>query len=241
MLRFLDDIFGRTTTQQEAISIVAHQLRTPLTLIEGHLSLLLSDKAGQLDHEAKTYVGQALAQAQRMELLIKDLLTSARLDSGSIQIVPSIFNVSRIVTEVCAELQPKAQQKKIELHLQPVQLCLIKADSSHTREVITNVVDNAIKYTAHGAVTVTLTATATMAVITVTDTGAGIPPEGLESIFDKFQASHDWSEQRTGSHGLGLYITKQLVDAMHGSLTVQSQVGHGTTFTVALALAKPSP
>ncbi len=220
--------------QKEFVSIASHELRTPITALIGYLSLVKRQDATDFE-QTRHFLDRAYAAAGRLSELIEDLLSVARLEEGRVSLNLELMNPSPIVTEVITRLQPKVLDKKIKLEFNN-QLKTghhVEIDQSKLEQVLLNLVDNAIKYTpVRGTVGVTAAATAKEVVITVTDTGIGIHPDNLEKVFDKFFREYTELSVSAGGTGLGLFITRELIERQGGELILESVQGEGTTATV---------
>lgn len=221
------------------ISMVSHQMLTPLVLIEGYVSLLQSGKGGRVDAAAGKSLAEIFSGAKRMERLVKAFLTSSRIERGVISIEKQNFDLGQLVLGCCQDFMQKSTDKKLKLNLpvsgSPV---LVYADPNQTHEVLINVLDNAIKFTERGTISVTFGKQGSEAFVTVKDTGIGLPEKDLPHIFEKLYWSKNWVGGQSESTGLGLYIAKLLIEQMGGIIKVESQVGKGSSFTFTLPLAK---
>ena len=223
--------------KDEFISIASHELRSPLTSVKNYLWLTLEEKtlpAGLAHDLSRAYSG-----IERAVFLVGDMLDVSRIEAGRIDIHPATVDVSAIVTSVAGDLTEKAAEKDIALTLHVPPSITLTSDAERLEQILTNLVDNAIKYTpAKGTVTVTLGLDSQQktATISVADTGIGIQSEDLPKLFTKFgrlQTSLTTMPQVPGT-GLGLYITKRLVELLGGTIAVTSTFDRGSTFTVTL-------
>jgi two-component system phosphate regulon sensor histidine kinase PhoR len=225
--------------QTEFVSTVSHELRTPLTSIKGFADTIL--RAGDRLEAAqqKRYVGIIKDQADRLTRLVEDLLAVSRLEARKLQFTIRAIDLGEAVHRVCQNLQDKARNHKIVTSL-PKGLPHVWADADRLEQILTNLVDNAIKYSpADSQVTIVareLNTNPEMVEIAVTDQGGGIAPEHVTEIFNKFTRLDNPLSRQTEGTGLGLYITKSLVQALGGQIRVTSNAGE-TTFTVQLPAA----
>ena len=171
-----------------------------------------------------------------MSNLVKSLLTTSRVESENIKIVKANFDLDELIRNVADILKPKLENKKLTIELPTPKSLMVFADKEQTREVLTNVLDNAIKYTEKGAITITENQKDGMGTISIKDSGIGINQKDLPHIFEKFYSSENWLHTQSESHGLGLYIAQLLLKLMGGSIKAESQVGEGSTFFVSLPL-----
>jgi heavy metal sensor kinase len=218
--------------QQQFTSDAAHELRTPVSVMLTQAQAALNRE--RTAPEYRETVEACQRAAQRMRKLIESLLALARLDAGQEVLKRLRFDFSKTVSD-CAELvKPIAEARgiKISTALEPVE---ISGDSERLAQVVTNLLTNAIQYNrAEGEVNVTLELQNGFAVLTVADTGAGIPPEDLPRVFERFYRAEK-SRTGAGNSGLGLAISKAIVEAHGGGIEVASELDRGTIFTVRLA------
>ncbi len=225
--------------QTEFVSMVSHELRTPLTSIKGFADTIL--RAGdRLDlSQQRRYVGIIKDQADRLTRLVEDLLAVSRLESRRLQLTIRAIDLLEAVQRVVRNLADKARDHKIVTKIGPG-LPPVWADADRLEQILTNLVDNAIKYSPAGT-TVTIAARdldshPEMVEFSVTDQGAGIPHEHQPEIFNKFSRLDNPLVRQAEGTGLGLYITRSLVLALGGQIKVASRPGQ-TTFTVQLPAA----
>ncbi len=227
----------------EFISLASHQLRTPMTGVKGALSLLLDEVLGPLTAEQKKYLGRAYEANERLIALVGDLLNVSRLEQGRMQMVWEPVELGQLLTAVVSDLQPHANRYHQNLRLDLVPEALLTlGDPVRLREVFANLVDNAIKYTLDGgAITISARPQDQAAVVAVQDSGVGIPAEQIAGLFKKFSRIENPLSGREFGTGLGLYFVKSVVELHHGSISVDSQPEHGSTFTVRLPLRPAQP
>jgi two-component system, OmpR family, phosphate regulon sensor histidine kinase PhoR len=227
--------------RRDFVANVSHELKTPLSSIKAYAETL---RNGALDDRAasSTFVDRIIEQADRLHHLIVDMLSLARIESAQevFEIVP--VSIEEAVAECLANYQPAAAVKRIELRHEPQQNnCLVRADKEGLREILDNLVDNAIKYTSEsGRVIVRWRATAdeTMASIEVEDTGIGIPEDELSRVFERFYRVDKARSRELGGTGLGLAIVKHLAQSFGGTVSATSVERRGSTFRVVLPLSQ---
>ncbi len=224
--------------ERNFVSMASHQLLTPLTLMKGYTSMLISGKIGKIDQEVKKYLQESLMSSDRMSSLVKSLLTTSRIESKNIKIVKINFDLDELIQSVVNELKPKLESKKLIIELPAPKKLMVFANKEQSREILMNVLDNAIKYTEKGTITITESQTDSLGTISVKDTGIGINQKDMPHIFEKFYASENWLQKQNESHGLGLYIAKLFLKLMGGSIMVESKVGEGSTFFISLPLTQ---
>jgi PAS domain S-box-containing protein len=239
------EVFRDITVEQnvdrmksEFISLASHQLRTPLSAVKTYSHMLLDGYMGDLVPAQKKALRTILNATNRMNELVNMLLNVTRVESGSIAINAKSCNLQRLSEEVFRELQIAANDKQINLKLHmPKEQCVIKTDNLLAKEILVNLVNNAIKYTPdEGTVTLKLECKKDAAVFTVTDTGIGIPPYSQEHIFTKFYRAQNVVKRETTGTGLGLYLVKGLVDTLGGKVWFTSTENVGSSFYLSLPL-----
>ena len=222
------------------ISIASHQLRTPLTAIKGYSSMILEGTYGDTSLKIKGAVDKIFQYAQRLIYIVNDLLDVSRIEQGRFQLALEEVKIANVLKDVVEELRTNAQKKNLDLSFN-VSIddaeVKIKADPSKIRQVLTNLVDNAIKYTPSGYVKAELQRVGATVLISVKDSGAGISPETLSNLFQKFTRAKNVAKLHTDGSGLGLYIAKQIIDAHQGKIWAESTgEGHGSRFCVELPI-----
>ena len=229
--------------KDEFVSVASHDLRTPMTAIKYYLWLILKGK--KID-EAKTkfYLERSYTSSERMLTLINDLLNVSRIESGRIKLNLAPMKLEDTIQELMDEMQSKATEKGISLNfLHPTgPLPMAMADAERFPEILQNLVGNALKFTmASGRVSVDVKEKDNMIEISVADTGVGIRQEDMPKLFTKFGRldSSYVAAATNGGTGLGLYITKNLIELHGGKIWVTSEVGKGTTFIFTLKIATP--
>jgi two-component system OmpR family sensor kinase len=230
MLARIEELFRG---QQRFVADVSHELRSPLTAVRGNLDLL---KRGAVEDPAeRAQVIEAMdIETARMSRLVSDLLLLARQDAG-VPIARHPVELDTLLLEVYRQAQVIARGIKVTLGAEDQ--AIIIGDRDRLKQVLLNLVDNAIKYTPQGGeVTLGLTKDSTWVKIAVQDTGIGIAPDHIPNLFDRFYRVDKARSRDAGGSGLGLAIAKSVVEAHNGKITVESEVGKGSTFTVWLPL-----
>jgi signal transduction histidine kinase len=221
------------------LSHVSHELRTPLSCIHQFVTLIADGLAGPVSPEQHDHLGTVLRSVNQLHAMIRDLLEATRAEAGKIRIEPRCVAIADLVGQVVAMMQPLAQQQRIRLESKlDAALPFIHADPDRILEVLVNLVDNALKFTpAGGSVTVNacqVEGDGEFAYLSVTDTGRGISPESLALIFERLYQDENSVDNSRKGLGLGLYISKELVNLHGGKIWVASQVGEGSTFSFTL-------
>ncbi len=227
--------------KSEFVSLVSHELRTPITSIMGYMDLVLDGDAGPLNDEQREYLGIAKRNTARLSSLVGDLLNVSRLDSGAVHLKSATLDIRKLVAEVVQLLSPAIREKgQIIIRELPSDLPVVSGDSDRLTEVITNLLSNAHKYTlAGGVITVSARASGNKIVLSVRDTGVGLSPEEQSQLFTKFYRADNPSTKKVGGTGLGLWITRSLVEMHGGAVTVESVPGKGSTFSFTLPIHVP--
>ena len=221
------------------ISMASHELRTPLTPIKGYLELLQEKKNLNLDDESSHYLETISISAQRLDRLVDDMLEVSRIEGNRFPLEISDFDADPLIRQSVEEVRSQAIQKGLVLEYEPSAApVMIKADPSRVKQVVVNLIGNALKYTMKGSVKVTTSVKKNDFLITVADTGVGISSEEQGNLFQKFYRVKTEQTRDIIGTGLGLWITMETVKRMKGKITVESIEGVGSHFTVHLPLAK---
>jgi PAS domain S-box-containing protein len=238
-----DQALAASQYKTELMAKVSHELRTPLGAIMGYAEFLHKEMFAPLTPQQKHFTGEILDSTSYLNGLVNDLLDEAQMERGKIQIQPALFDVRQMAGQLTVALKPAAQTKDLDFSLSvtpdlPVNLF---GDQKRIRQIMTNLISNAIKFTTAGSVTAQIQRPDPQHwSIQVADTGPGMPPEVQARIFEAFwQADGSPTRQHKG-YGLGLSIVKQLTDLMGGEISVLSEVNRGSTFCVVLPLTEPT-
>jgi PAS domain S-box-containing protein len=221
-------------------AIASHELRTPLTVIEGYLYFLL-DPASKTKYDKKTkeYIEKAHNASQDLIRLITDVLTVVKADENELEVNLKKIGLKAFLREVIKGFKKQAKEKKIDLRFKVTttrSIPEILTDPIKVKEMVENLVGNAIKFTDHGSVTVELGFLENETIVSIIDTGIGIDPIDQKRIFEKFYRSEGWETRKTGGTGLGLYIVKTLAERLGGGAGVQSELGQGSKFYFTLPI-----
>jgi PAS domain S-box-containing protein len=242
----LVDITERYEAEQmkeQFFALVSHELRTPLAAIIGYLELLGEEEGERLSEDGRNFVAVMQRNSQRLMRLIGDLLFAAQVESGTLSLQRAPVNLAQVVRDACESAQPRAEQRDLDLSLEVgVDPAPIIGDRERLGQVLDNLLTNAIKFTpAGGDIRLTLSRDGhdeehggDAYAIEVTDTGPGIPDDEQERLFDRFRRARSADEQAVQGVGLGLAITRAIVQGHGGRIGLHSIVGTGTTFRVEL-------
>lgn len=220
--------------KDDFISIATHELKAPMSVIKGYISMALEEKVSSKVHDMLTI---GFEQTDRLGHLVTDLLDVSRLEQGKTKYMRSFVAVPSIINPMLMTYSAKAKDKGLELVYNPAaDLPSVVADPDRVSEVFTNLIDNAIKYSRTGTVTITHTVAPGMLVTAVSDTGIGLTPDEIGHLFNRFYRAQNADTRDIAGTGLGLWIIKQYIEHMGGTITVESEKGKGSSFIVALPL-----
>lgn len=227
----------------EFISTASHEMRTPVASIEGYLGLTLNPSTAQIDDRARDFIMKAHESAVHLGRLFQDLLDISKADDGRMSNNPVIINIIDFVEETVQGFNQKAQEKGLSLSFIPksstnerliTPIYYVYLDKDHVLEVMDNLIENAIKYTKIGEVDVDITGDDDHVVISIKDSGIGIPAEDMPHLFQKFYRVENKDTNEIGGTGLGLYLSRRLVEIMGGRIWAESKHNAGSTFFVQL-------
>lgn len=243
----------------EFISTASHEMRTPVAAIEGYLALALNDKVSKIDSSARGYLDKAHASTQHLGKLFQDLLTAAKSEDGRLTNNPTVVELGQLLDELIEGARFTAEKKGLLMEadfgegggmsatmdatstaqstvgmnaVRP--LVYVFVDPERLREVITNLFDNAVKYTEEGKVSIGMHMDEKQATIHVSDTGNGIPKEDIPHLFQKFYRVDNSATRQVGGTGLGLFISRKIIELYNGRIWVESNLGEGSTFYISL-------
>lgn len=228
--------------KDEFVSVASHELRTPMTAIKSYLWMALEGRGGPISEKQKYYLQRAYNSVDRLIRLVSDMLNVSRIDSGRISLQLGSIDIQKVVQEVFDEVMPRIQELGINLVMAPAQaLPQVLGDSDKVKEVLFNLIGNAMKFTSKGGtITVSFAQKENMIETTVTDTGTGIDPANISKLFQKFSMIADsyMANSSIQGTGLGLYISKSIVELHGGKIWAMSEGhGKGTQFTFSLKVA----
>lgn len=223
--------------KDDFIGMASHELRTPLTVIRGYISELRDHKSEQSPEVARM-LERIDRSAENLNMLVGDMLDVARIEQGRMQMHIAPIDPVAIVTDVCDALRPVAQKKGLTISCEIANGITISADPDKLRQIMTNLVGNAVKYSDKGEIAVRGVADHERCTVRVSDTGIGMTSEEQAKLFEKFQRAAGERVRSEVGTGLGLWITKQLVEVMGGHISVESIKGVGSHFIVAFPVVK---
>jgi signal transduction histidine kinase len=226
----------------EFLSTMSHELRTPLNAMEGFTSIILS-KMGGADYNDMTerYLQRIDANNKRLLTLINDFLDLSRIESGRMELVQKPFDVLALVKQWQEQISVLAEKRGLQLEVQvdPTLPSTLLGDPEALSKIAFNLLSNAVKFTEQGQVRLEVNAADSQWLIQVSDSGIGIPSHAREYIFEEFRQADQSSKRKYGGTGLGLAIVQKLARLMDGTITLKSEVGKGSTFTLTLPLLTP--
>ncbi len=219
--------------KDEFVALISHDLRTPLTSIMGYLELVLDED--NLSEEQRGFLNVADRNADRLLRLVNDLLFVARFEAGELELHPTELDLAAVVRQSVEESGPRAAAGGVELTCEASAASPVQADKGRMFQLVDNLVSNAIKFTPEGGdVRVSVTPVNGVVRLEVADTGVGIAPEEQDRLFERFFRASTASEHQIPGTGLGLYITRAIVEAHGGSIAVRSDPGEGSSFCIEL-------
>ena len=218
--------------RSDFLARMSHELRTPLNAVIGFANVLRKDPERRFTTNDLTYLERIQANGQHLLLLIDQILDLSQLESGHIDLRAEPVDVLGLVRNVAAEFAPQLRDRPVELRtVLPTALAPVRTDGEKLRQILIHLTGNALKFTTEGCITITVIANhGALEAMEVSDTGIGIPRERLSTVFDAFEQGENSTSRRYGGTGLGLSIARSLAQLIGAELTVDSEVGTGTTF-----------
>ena len=233
---------SKKTKVSEVISIVAHQLKNPISVLKGYLEALISEDFGRLNQKQKEYLSDSLENIKRMIEIVSNLLDVSKIESGKYEMKPATVDLKKIAGQVINDFSLWIQASNCEIALKTAARkdFLAKADPLKIRQVIENLISNAIKYKSKGRskIVIFLKKINKKIIFSCQDNGIGIPKEDFKNVFTKFYRSEKALEVDPNGSGLGLYIDKAIINLSGGKIWFKRNKDHGTTFYFTLPLAR---
>lgn len=252
VIRDISQQYAAEQQRAEFISTASHEMRTPVAAIEGYLELALNPKVSTIDSRAKNYLDKARTSTRHLGKLFQDLLTSAKAEDGRLSSHQVVVEMGNFMEQLVEDLKLTAQKKGlitefivgetqtidatgVESSLKVVKpLYYVYADPDRLREVLTNLFDNAVKYTEQGKISLGLTGDNDVVQVYVRDTGQGIPADDIPHLFQKFYRVDSSATRMVGGTGLGLFIARKIIELYRGRIWAESELGKGSTFYINL-------
>jgi PAS domain S-box-containing protein len=226
--------------KDEFVALVSHELRTPLTAIKGYTELVLDGTAGEVNDEQSTMLRAIDRSSERLFRLINDLLFVAEMNAGKLSVALEDVDLAAVAREAIEDARSRAAAAEVSLEFESALTPTVRADRLRLGQVFDNLISNAIKFTPPGGrVGLTISMVADEAIVVVADSGMGMTDEDQLRLFTRFFRTK--AAAKIQGTGLGLTITKAIVDAHHGSISVESKVGTGTSFTFTVPTADLAP
>lgn len=238
--RYVADLAQASVLDKERTQFLAglsHELRTPLNAILGFSHVLESEVDGPLSDEAREHLAIVRTSGEHLRMLINDILDLSQLENGKLELSIVPVEVRHLAEQVMREATAAARGKPLELSVSGDAGVFAYADKLRLRQILTNLVANAVKFTERGSVSIRVEGQRTKVAISVIDTGPGVSREEQAAIFEVYRQGED-ARRRRGGAGLGLAITRRLVEMHHGTIALRSEVGAGSTFVVTLPRAE---
>lgn len=225
--------------KNDFLSVASHELKAPMTVIKGNIENIIDGIAGSVDDTAKASLKTMYDETERLNNLVNDLLNVSRIEQGHITYALEQIDVRDIIDQLIKSFNPKASAKELELtYERSPNPSLIMVDKGRFIEIMTNLIDNAIKYSRHGTVKVIHKDNDTQVKICVKDTGIGMGAEARGRLFTRFYRIQNATTKDIPGTGLGLWIVKQYIEKMNGSIEVDSIEGEGSEFSVIFPRSK---
>lgn len=235
--------------RNEFVSTASHELRTPITATEGYLSIVTDSGMCKVDDKAVEFIGKARGTLLSMSKLIKNLLSVTKIEEGKLETNVTSFSIHDLAVEVVDVFKKQATERAIALEIRESKDLTVegkkaigrslnvRADREMIREVMNNLIENAIKFTEKGGVTISIDYDEEYATVNIEDTGMGMPADAQKHLFEKFYRVDNTATREVGGTGLGLYITRSIVETFGGRIWVDSTMGKGSIFHFTLPLS----
>jgi PAS domain S-box-containing protein len=234
-----DEAQRANSFKSQLLANVSHELRTPLGIILGYTDLIARKSYGDLTEKQVNILGRIRDSTQYLDGLVSELLDQAQLDTGKLKLSIASFEPREVLGSTCNQLSVLAEAKNLEFNAvisDDMPLSII-GDAQRLKQILVNLISNAVKFTESGGITVRIyPSSQTEWTMRIEDTGPGIPPDALTTIFEPFKQLPDAHKALRKGYGLGLSISRQLINLMGGSIVVESEIGKGTKFVVTLPL-----
>lgn len=216
------------------VASISHELRTPLNSILGFSGILLNGMSGDLNDEQSRQINIIKKNAAHLLDLINDIIDLGKIEAGAIDITRNTFNLSHLINDICQLFFGTLNDKGLRLNINAAESIIIYSDQRRVRQILINLISNAVKYTSQGTIDIQLQKTSDYIDIVITDTGMGIDDEGIKNLFQPFSKTRRVADKYIPGTGLGLYLSQRLAHLLSGEIIVRSQVGVGSCFTLRL-------
>jgi len=221
---------------------MSHELRTPLTAVVGYTELLSDEVVGPVNETQRDHLGRVRSSSEHLLMLIEDILSYARIEAGRELVRIEDFGLAALLEQASVIIRPLAEKKSLEFTLSGGNArAVMRSDPQKVRQIIINLLANAVKFTAKGSVRLGARVYDDRVAFEVADTGPGIAREHLDRVFDAFWQVDQRMTRKSGGTGLGLSVARQLARLLGGDVSVRSTIGEGSVFIVDLPLNAPEP
>ncbi|HMO78590.1 MAG TPA: HAMP domain-containing sensor histidine kinase [Candidatus Paceibacterota bacterium] len=223
------------------VSIASHQLRGPLTVIQGYVSMILEGDYGKISDEIKESLEKVNSSCDTLSFLINDYLNVSKIDKDELGYIIEDVNINRLINKVFCEFEPVAKKNHLSLLLDSRidSNIFIKADLNKMHQVLSSLIDNAIKYTPKGNIKISANQSDDFLFIKIIDTGIGIKSDNLKNIFTKFQRSKEAVDLNVTGTGLGLFVSKHFIESQDGEIWAESDgLNKGSSFIIKFPILK---
>ncbi len=224
--------------KSEFLSLATHQIRAPLTAVKGYASLILEGDFGEISTEVRQAVKTIFQSCHNLVVIVGEFLDISRIEQGKMKYDVTDFDIGKLARDIVNELRPNIESAGLTVEIKEKEgaICTAHADIGKTKQVLGNLIDNAIKYTPKGSIVISLSSEAEKSRIAITDSGIGIASEDIPKLFGKFIRAKDANKTNVIGTGLGLYVAKQMIEAQGGKIWVESKgKGTGSTFIIELS------
>ena len=224
--------------KEEFLNVMSHEFRTPLSLIMGHTGMMREGLLGEINEEQRNSLDRIMENSDSLLAMVLSILQVSRIESGGVRLLPRPIVVHELFAELKANYAKQVNERRRIVWYCSPELPELRSDRERLRDILRHLIDNAVKFTAHGRIVISAEQSQEPSAIrfTVSDTGVGIPTEALSFIFEKFRQSDSSGTRAFDGAGLGLYIAKKYADLLGGELSVVSESGYGSTFSFKLPL-----
>lgn len=228
--------------KDDFISMVSHELKTPMAAIKGYMDMIFEGVAGNIDQKAKVHLEKISANVKRLDALIDAFLDISRLEQGRMQFDMQAIDISKVIAAISSELKIQADEKKLKITYEPMPdpHSIIFADQDRLAQMFDNVIGNAIKYTQKGSINIFHRIENGNLKTIIQDTGIGMSKQDMKGLFTKFYRIKNEKTADIAGTGLGLWITKEIITKMNGEIYAESQENIGSAFTISFPIMKES-
>jgi len=225
--------------KSEFLSIASHQLRTPLSIMKGYLSMILEGSYGNVSPKIRNITENLFQTNEQLIKLVNNLLNVSRIEAGKMEMSLENISITNLIKETIKEIEPEAKKKGLYIvYKEKTKIPYIQIDPDKIKQVLLNILDNAIKYTERGGINITSEIQNSHVLIKITDTGVGMTREEIQNIFSSFKRGEAGEKFWTGGSGLGLYVAKKFVEMHKGKIWAESEgPGKGSTFHIELPIS----